>query len=326
MSLNEAARELVRPLLERPDHFGVACHRHGGAWVVDCGVAAPGSPAAGVVMAAAALGGLGDVRVLEPPEAAAAFAGGWPDLPWPAVTVASQAPVAACLAAQYAGWKLASGNYFAMASGPLRAAIGREELFERIGRRERPPVAVGILEAAALPPDDVCRQLATDAGIDPERLVLLVARTASVAGVIQVVARSLETALHKLHDLDFDVARVVAGRGVAPLPPVPPRDITAIGRTNDAILYGGVVRLEVSGDDESLSAIGPRCVSGGSAAHGEPFLTLFERAGRDFYAVDPAVFAPAVVEFVNVDTGRRQRFGSIAAGVVARSFADALAG
>jgi methenyltetrahydromethanopterin cyclohydrolase len=179
---------------------------------------------------------------------------------------------------------------------------------------------VGLLETAQLPPDDVCRQLAADAGVEPERLILLVARTASVAGSLQVVARSLETALHKLHDLKFDLARIVAGRGVAPLPPVPATDLVAIGRTNDAILYGGCVVLEVTGDDASLAAIGPRSVSGGSAAHGEPFLAMFERAGRDFFALDPAVFAPAVLEFVNVETGRRQRFGNLAADIVARSF------
>jgi methenyltetrahydromethanopterin cyclohydrolase len=107
---------------------------------------------------------------------------------------------------------------------------------------------------------------------------------------------------------------------------VPPKDLTAIGRTNDAILYGGIVVLEVRGDDESLLAVGPRCVSAGSAAYGEPFLALFERAGRDFYAIDPALFAPAVVEFVNVDTGRRQRFGALAPEIVDRSFSDRSAG
>jgi methenyltetrahydromethanopterin cyclohydrolase len=83
--------------------------------------------------------------------------------------------------------------------------------------------------------------------------------------------------------------------------------------------------LEVGGDDASLAAIGPRSVSGDSAAYGEPFLALFEKAGRDFYALDPALFAPAVVEFVNVDTGRRHRFGELAPQIVARSFTGAAA-
>ena len=320
MSLNQAAFDLVRPWLARADGIGAASNRRGAAWVLDCGVEAPGGSEAGLLMARAALGGLGQVSLATADEAANAYGDLWNDLPWPVVSVSTAAPVAACLAAKYAGWKVSSGGYFAMASGPLRAAIGREDLFDTIGLRERPEVAVGLLETAQLPPDDVCRQLAADAGVEPERLILLVARTASVAGSLQVVARSLETALHKLHDLKVDLARIVAGRGVAPLPPVPATDLVAIGRTNDAILYGGCVVLEVTGDDASLAAIGPRSVSGGSAAHGEPFLAMFERAGRDFFALDPAVFAPAVLEFVNVETGRRQRFGNLAADIVARSF------
>ena len=164
--------------------------------------------------------------------------------------------------------------------------------------------------------------MAADAGVPIDKLVLLVARTASTAGTLQVIARSLETALHKLHDLRFDLRRIHKGSGRAPLAPVPRgHDLVAIGRTNDAILYGGYVVLEVTGDDASLADLGPRMVSRASADYGAPFCELFERAGRDFYALDPALFAPALVELVNVDTGHRHRFGGIAPEIVARSFA-----
>jgi methenyltetrahydromethanopterin cyclohydrolase len=236
------------------------------------------------------------------------------------VAVASDTPLAACLAAQYAGWKVHAGGYFAMASGPIRAAIGREELFEEIGLRERPAAAVGVLESSRLPPEDVCRALAADAGVPADRLVLLVARTASVSGTLQVIARSLETALHKLHDLRFDLGRIRRGCGWAPLAPVPADDLVAIGRTNDAILYGGHVTLDVSGDDASLEEIGPRLVSRASPDYGTPFGVLFDRAGKDFYALDPALFAPASVDLVNVDTGRRHRFGEVAPEIVRESF------
>ena len=316
MHLNHRAREIVEPLLANPGLYGAACRRIGGAWVVDCGVEARGGTAAGLVMARAAMAGHGEVEVH--PAGAEMTAG--PGCPWPTVAVASGEPVAACLAAQYAGWRVKADGFFAMASGPIRAAIGREDLFDAIDMRERPETAVGLLEAAALPPEGVCQRLAADAGVPPESLVLLVARTASAAGTLQVVARSLETALHKLHDLHFDLRRLRGGRGVAPLPPVPTGDMVAIGRTNDAILYGGSVTLEVRGDDASLAEIGPRAVSGASPAAGEPFLALFERAGRDFYALDPALFAPARLELVNLDSGWRERFGRIAAEVVTASF------
>lgn len=322
MQLNAGALEIVAELLARSDALGVACHTvAGGARVVDCGVKTAGSIDAGVLLARAAMAGLGTVRVEEPGQSPEAFAQVWSGCPWPIVAVESEQPLAACLASQYAGWKVSTPDYFAMASGPIRAAIGREDLYDDIGMRERADAVVGLLETAKLPPDDVCLSLAAEVGVAPDRLVLLVARTASTAGTLQVIARSLETALHKLHDLHFDLRRIRRGSGRAPLAPVPRKDdLVAIGRTNDAILYGGHVVMEVTGDDASLLDIGPRMVSRASADYGSPFCTLFERAGRDFYALDPALFAPALVDLINIDTGRRHRFGGIAPEIVARSF------
>jgi methenyltetrahydromethanopterin cyclohydrolase len=327
MQLNAGALRIVSEILSQAEALGVVCHTAAdGLRVVDCGVKASGSNEAGVLLARAAMAGLGTVRVEQPGHSPADFAQLWSDCPWPIVAVESEQPLAACLASQYAGWKVSTTNYFAMASGPIRAAIGREALFDDIGMRERAEAAVGLLETAKLPPDDVCRSLAADAGVPADKLVLLVARTASLAGMLQVIARSLETALHKLHELHFDLRRIRRGSGRAPLAPVPRKDdLVAIGRTNDAILYGGHVVLELTGDDASLADIGPQMVSRASADFGTPFCTLFERAGRDFYALDPALFAPALVDLVNIDTGRHHRFGGIASEIVERSFTSPLA-
>jgi len=327
--LNARAADIVAAGLADAGRSGLVEHRTvSGARIVDAGVKATGGDDAGLLLAHAALAGLGEVWLEDrgtPPRHRRLRPASDPwngRCPWPIVAVESAAPIAACLASQYAGWKVSEGKFFAMASGPMRAAIGREDLYERIGHRESAEVAVGLLESSKLPPDDVCLKLAVDAGIPPERLLLLVARTASRAGTLQVVARSLETALHKLHELHFDLGRIRAGLGRAPLPPVPapPDDLEAIGRTNDAILYGGQVVLEVTGADAGLEAVAGAMVSGASASHGRPFRALFEEAGYDFYKLDPALFAPAVVELVNVDTGVRHRAGSILPDVVRLSF------
>jgi methenyltetrahydromethanopterin cyclohydrolase len=320
MGLNEDGYARAENLLRRCDELGAAIVHIGGVRVLDCGITVLGSTAAGLGMADVAMGGASDVSLHQPHTVSNAKA--WPGCPWPTVSVASERPVAACLAAQYAGHKVAAGKFFAMASGPIRAAIGREDLFDLIDLRERADVAVGLLETSRLPPEDVCRELAEAAGVQPRNLILLVARTASAAGTLQVVARSLETALHQLHELRFDLRRIRRGEGRAPLPPVPDDDLVAIGRTNDAILYGGTVVLEVTGDDTTLEEIGPRAVSRGSPAFGKPFLDIFKEAGNDFYAIDPALFAPACLEFVNLDTGKRHRFGGIEPEIVARSFGD----
>jgi methenyltetrahydromethanopterin cyclohydrolase len=147
-----------------------------------------------------------------------------------------------------------------------------------------------------------------------------VAPTASNAGTLQVVARSAETALHKLHELGFDLGRVVAARGSAPLAPVARDDMAAIGRTNDAVLYGGVVTIQVRGDDASLDAVGPRVPANSSSDYGLPFAEIFARYDGDFYKIDPLLFSPAVVVFENLDTGRSFRYGAVNPAVLQRSF------
>jgi methenyltetrahydromethanopterin cyclohydrolase len=37
------------------------------------------------------------------------------------------------MAAQYAGWKVAKGKFFAMGSGPMRSKRKREEVLEHLG-------------------------------------------------------------------------------------------------------------------------------------------------------------------------------------------------
>ncbi len=148
------------------------------------------------------------------------------------------------------------------------------------------------------------------------------APTASQAGTIQVVARSVETCLHKLHELGFDPKRIESAFGTAPLPPVAKDDLAAIGRTNDAVLYGGEVTLWLRGDDDSLRQVGPHIPSSSSPEFGEPFAVIFKRYNCDFYKIDPQLFSPAAVTFCNLDSGRTFRFGQTLPEVIQRSFND----
>ena len=310
MTLNERANHIADELERHAERYRVAVSRVAGARVIDCGGAVTGSLAAGLLMARACLSDLGDVAYVPCPIAGV---GG------PAVQVTTDDPVRACLASQYAGWQIQVDKFFAMGSGPMRALAAREELFQHIPGKEESPVAVGVLESRKHPTEAVITNLVTKLPQAAEALTLLVAPASSMAGTVQVVARSVETALHKLHELKFDVTQVVSGYGVAPLPPVSPDEIAAIGRTNDAILYGGSVVLWVRADDEQLEALGPKVPSNSSKDHGEPFADLFKRNG-DFYKIDPLLFSPAEVEFRNLKTGRCHRFGRCDPGLVRKSF------
>ena len=167
-----------------------------------------------------------------------------------------------------------------------------------------------------MPRNEVAAKIAIDCKVPPENVFLVWAGPASIAGTFQVVARSLETALHKLHELKFDLQKVVSGYGVAPLPPIAKDDLTAIGWTNDAVLYGGEVTFWVHADDDELHHIGPKVPSNASADFGEPFAQIFHRYNGDFYKIDPQLFSPAVVTFVNLSSGRTHRFGNLQPGVL----------
>jgi methenyltetrahydromethanopterin cyclohydrolase len=311
LPLNAPALHLADRLAADAVNLRLTVTTVAGARVLDCGVQAPGGLAAGLGLARVCLADHAEVSLLPPSLA---------DLPCPLIQVATDHPVLACMASQYAGWQISVGKFFAMGSGPMRAALGSEALFERIPGREQVLAAVGCLESRKLPPAEVIEHLVGRLSLTAQHLTLLVAPAASIAGTVQVVARSLETALHKLDELKFDLNQVVSGYGVAPLPPVAADEGTAIGRTNDAILYGGRVVLWVRCPDEVLTEVGPRVPSSASLAFGEPFAAIFERAGRDFYKIDPHLFSPAVVCFHNLTSGRSHLFGNLAPDVLRRSF------
>ena len=309
--LNDRAAQLCHALAQRAQELRVAVHDVQGTTVIDCGIDTPGGLEAGRLLAEICLAGLGQV----------AFVPGGTEGLGPRVCVTSDQPLAACMFAQYAGWQVQHDSFFAMGSGPMRAVAAKEALFEELAYRESPAMAVGVLETRRLPPPEVCQALAQSCGLSPEQLTLLVAPTASLAGHVQVVARSLETALHKLHELEFDLHSVISGFGSAPLPPLGRDDLASLGRTNDAVLYGGEVTLWVRSDDQLLRKLGPQVPSSSSRDYGLPFLEIFERAGRDFYQVDPMLFSPTRVTFINVASGSSFRFGLLAPDVLRKSFA-----
>jgi methenyltetrahydromethanopterin cyclohydrolase len=311
ISLNERAWHLCDELAANSPRLNVTVSASAeGARLIDCGVKAASGLEAGRLLAEICLAGLGEVSIT---------GGRGGDSPWPLVTVRTDQPLLACMASQYAGWQLAGDKFFAMGSGPMRAVACREPLFEQLQLREQADRVVGVLETSQLPTDEICRKIAEQCGVTPDRVTLVVARTASIAGTVQIVARSVETALHKLHEVGYDLHNIISGFGAAPLPPVAADDLVGIGRTNDAILYGGGVTLWVKDDDTRLAEIGPQIPSSASRDFGEPFAAIFERYGRDFYKIDPLLFSPAAVTFINLSTGNSHRFGQLRPDILTHS-------
>jgi methenyltetrahydromethanopterin cyclohydrolase len=199
-----------------------------------------------------------------------------------------------------------------MGSGPLRAKARVErELFGKLGYAEDAVRGVLVLESRSLPTDEVAAWVARKADVGPAALTFAVAPTASLAGGVQIVARVIETGLHKMDTVGFDVRRVVSAMGTAPLAPTARTDIRAIGRTNDCILYGGQARFTVRAEDDELAQLATRLPASASSDYGTPFYDIFKRYDNDFYKIDPMLFSPAEVWLTSATSGRTFHAGRL---------------
>src|SRR5881396_2765901 len=302
LHLNDRAWEIADRMAAHADALRVAAHQlPEGARVIDAGIDVPGGYAAGAALAEICMGGLGDV------EYAPLVIGG--DT-WSGVRVWTDHPAVSCMASQYAGWAIQVDKYFAMGSGPLRAhARVERELFEKLGYVETAERGVLVLETRNAPTDAVAAWVGRKAGLAPPQLTFVVAPTASLAGGVQIAARILETGLHKMDTLGFDLKKIVTGIGTAPVPPVAKNDLRAIGRTNDCILYGGQARYTVHADDAELAELVPKIPAAASKDYGTPFYEVFKRYGGDFYKIDPLLFSPAEVWLTSVESGKTYHAG-----------------
>jgi methenyltetrahydromethanopterin cyclohydrolase len=304
LNMNERAWKLADALVARADELHIAVHTvSGGARILDAGVAVRGGLDAGRALAELCMGGLGHVAF-----APITIAG----QSWAGVQVWTDHPAAACMASQYAGWAIDPEGFFAMGSGPLRAMARVErELFAKLRYSEDAGRGVLVLEGRVLPTGDVAAWVAAKAGVEAKDITFAVAPTASVAGGVQIVSRVLETGLHKMDTLGFDVTRVRSAIGTVPLPPVAKDDVRAVGRTNDCILYGGQARYLVDAADEELAALAERLPAACSSDYGTPFSDIFKRYGNDFYKIDPMLFSPGEVWLTSAASGRTFHAGKL---------------
>lgn len=299
--LNDSAQRIADGMVRDAERLRIAVSRGPmGERLIDAGAKVVGSIEAGFRMAEAAMGGLGNVSAIMDRASEK----------WPfSVEVRSSQPVLACLGSQYAGWNLSNDGYFAMGSGPARALARVEPLFATLAYRDTASAALLILETAKPPPPPVVEKVARATGLAAEKLTFVYAPTQSLAGAVQIVSRVLEVALHKANDLRFPLENIMDGIGAAPIPAPHPDFLTAMGRTNDAIIYGGSVQLFVRGSADDASELARKLPSRASRDYGQPFAEIFDRFKGDFYAIDPLLFSPAEVIVTAIDSGDTFRAG-----------------
>ena len=313
--INELARPLVEQLCSHAERLAVSVTRaENQTRIIDAGIKSHGSLEAGRLIAEICLGGLGRVSLTHD-----GVAPNWPLT----VHVSTVNPVLACLASQYAGWSLAheeGGKKFqALGSGPARALARREALFEELAYQDQSEYSVVVLEVDEYPPCPLLDKIALQCGIESSNLTVILTPTCSLAGSMQVVARVLEVALHKVHELRFDLGDIIDGCGSAPFPPPAKDFVSGMGRTNDAILFAGRVHLFVAGELDAAQSLAQKLPSNTSRDYGKPFAEIFKDYEYDFFKIDPMLFSPAQITVSHLPSGKTFRAGAVALDLLEQS-------
>ncbi len=275
-----------------------------GAMLLDAGVKAQGSYGAGVAMTELCLAGLGKASL---------FHAKYGNVSLPSIFVETAYPAIATLGSQFAGWQIKTENYSAMCSGPGRAlSLKPKEIYDKIEYRDESDQAILVLESDSMPSKEAINYLSRKCNISTRGLVIMVASTSSIAGSVQISGRIVETGIHKLMQIGFDPKKILHGCGYAPIAPIHPESQKAMGRTNDALYYGGEVYYTVDmEDDEKLRDFVIKAPSSTAKDYGKPFYEILRAANYDFYRIDPNLFAPAVVSINNIRSGATYTAGKI---------------
>jgi methenyltetrahydromethanopterin cyclohydrolase len=302
-SLNERAWDELEKTIADADALQIAVEKKpGGTHVLDAGVSAPGGLEAGLAMARIGMSGLGT------PTIELALVG---NILWQWITVRSDHPLEACFLSQSAHWSVEIGSYRAMGSGPACLLNRSLKIGGTSEHQQVSDVAVLVLETAKLPDNETCIELAKQCEVDPKKFAIIVAPTSSLAGSVQIAARAIETGLHKLHHLGFDLQKIASGMGRCPIAAPTGSDYLSLGKTNDMVIFGSQVMLSIRGmPDAGLEEWTQRLPASTSPNYGEPFLETLRKAVH-FYAIDSGLFAPAEVTLVSLDSGAAFHAGSI---------------
>jgi methenyltetrahydromethanopterin cyclohydrolase len=314
-SVSARATKIVEDVVANADALRISVSTGSeGERLIDMGANVVGGLEAGRRLGEICMGGLGQIAFTQSSGLA-----NWPL----GVVVTSNDPVIACLGSQYAGWSISDeeSGFFALGSGPARA-ISRVEadLYKDLGYADRYPETTLVIEGDKSPPPAAIKKISENCGINPARLTIIYATTWSLAGIVQIASRVLEVAIHKAHALHFPLENILDGMGTTPIAPPVPDFVKAMGRTNDAIIYGGRIHLFVKGPDSDAQRLAENLPASNSDAYGKPFAEIFADVKGDFYKIDPMLFSPAQVMVSNVETGNTFRAGELAPGVVDASF------
>jgi methenyltetrahydromethanopterin cyclohydrolase len=304
LSINTLADSLAKKLIDNAEYYRVGVTKlPSGATVIDTGIEAHGGYDAGLMVTRIAMGGLGKVELQY-----ADFGG----LQLPSVVVSTDHPAVALFGAQLAGWRIKPEGYTADGSGPARALANKPKaVFKKIEYRDESDVAVLLMETEKMPPDSAAYYIAERANVEPENVTMVLTSTTSMAGMVQISGRIVETGLFRLDILGLDPKKVMYGAGYAPVMPVHPDEGVAMGRAEDALTYGGVTSYVVDEEEDVLRELAEKAPSTNCKDYGKSSYEIYKAVDFDFTKIDPALFAPAAISLTCAKTGATFTHGSI---------------
>lgn len=312
ISVNNETKKIIDYIMHNSEKLNIKISKsENGATIVDCGIETKGGLEAGKLLSEICLGGLGSVNYTQM---------NFGDFTIPALDIVVDNAPLGCMASQYAGWTISVGKFFALGSGPARAlSLVEKKLFEELDYEDDSNVAIIALETAKVPDAEVIEYIAEKCNVKTEKLFVVVAPCASIAGSVQVSARLVETGLHKMHALGFDINSVISGYGLCPISPVAKDDMAGMGKTNDCLLYGGKTWYSVDCEDSEIEEMIKKVPSSTSNDYGKPFIEIFKAVNYDFYKIDSMLFSPAEITINNVRTGKNFHAGFVNVEVLRQS-------
>ncbi len=213
-------------------------------------------------------------------------------------------PSIATLSCQMAGWRLKLGTEILIGSGPAKiAARVPKETIERIGYFENPEKAALLLETNIMPNEEIAKKILEKT--KAKKVIVGAFRGDSMVGLINVLARVVEMGFYRMDYLKFDTNKAISGEGFAPIPKL---NADIMHTSNDALIYGADVSINVNGWDENLTN---NVSSSSSPAYGRPFKDIFTEAGGDFYKIDLGIFAPAKITINDVENNKTYVSGHV---------------
>lgn len=210
----------------------------------------------------------------------------------------------ATLSCQFAGWRISINNSNALASGPGKILAKKPaELIEKVGYYEKAEKSALLLETDYLPDNETCKKILDET--NSKEILIIVFKTASYIGLINILARVVELEVFRLYNLGYDINKILYAKGEVQIPKL---DSNVMANANDALIYSSFVFFKVDGWDFNLTE---SAISRASKLYGKKFSDIFREYENDFYKLPKEIFAPAKVKIVDVKRNKEYVAGKI---------------